>query len=44
MERLRKEVALKGDEALAEERARTRCRVEKSRREAMEALAQVIRR
>lgn len=41
VQRARKEVSLKGDEALAEERARVRCRVEKARQQAMEALTEV---
>eukprot|EP00904_Undaria_pinnatifida_P012992 jgi/Undpi1/8823/HiC_scaffold_25.g11285.m1 len=40
-QRLRKQVSLRADEALSEERARVRCRVEQGRRELMEACAEI---
>ncbi|CAN0010056.1 unnamed protein product, partial [Pylaiella littoralis] len=43
-QRLRQQTSLRVDEALSEERARVRCRVEQARREAMEAISEAGRR
>lgn len=40
-QRLRQQIQLRADEALSEDRARVRYRMEQARRESMEALAEV---